>query len=58
MWYTDHKGIKTIIPDVRFENEVEWIHSLGGTTIYIEREGVGPINDDEKTIYKKIKKNV
>jgi len=35
------QGIKTIIPDVRFKNEVKWIHSLGGTTIYIEREGVG-----------------
>ena len=50
------QGVKTIIPDVRFENEVEWIHSLGGTTIYIEREGVGPINDDEKQYTKKLKK--
>ena len=50
------QGIKTIIPDVRFENEVEWIHSLGGTTIYIERAGVGPINSDEETHTKKLKK--
>ena len=48
------QGIKTIIPDVRFENEVKWIHSLGGTTIYIEREGVGPINDDEEKYTKKL----
>ena len=50
------QGIQTIIPDVRFANEVEWIHSLGGTTIYIEREGVGPINSDEKKYTKKLKK--
>jgi hypothetical protein len=50
------QGIKTIVPDVRFENEVKWIHSLGGTTIYIEREDVGPINDDEKKHTKKLKK--
>ena len=53
-----HKSqdIKTIIPDVRSDNEVEWIHSLGGTTIYLERNGVGPINDDEATYTKKLKK--
>jgi len=50
------QGITTIIPDVRFSNEVEWIHSLGGATIYIEREGVGPINPDEETHTKKLKK--
>tara|TARA_Y100000296_G_scaffold84756_1_gene118754 strand:+ start:2526 stop:3092 length:567 start_codon:yes stop_codon:yes gene_type:complete len=50
------QGITTIIPDVRFANEVEWIHSLGGTTIYIEREGVGPINSDEEKHTKKLKK--
>ena len=50
------KDIKTIIPDVRFQNEVEWIHSLGGATIYVEREGVGPINSDEEEYTKKLKK--
>jgi len=50
------KGVKTIIPDVRFDNEVEWIHQQGGTTIYIEREGVKPINNDEKVYTKKLKK--
>jgi len=45
----------TIIPDVRFQNEVEWIHSLGGTTIYIEREGINPINQDEEKYTKKLK---
>jgi hypothetical protein len=50
------QGVKTIIPDVRFENEVKWIHSLGGTTIFIERDGVGPINNDEEQHTKKLKK--
>ena len=50
------QGIKTIIPDVRFKNEVAWIHSLGGATIYIERKGVGPINSDEENHTKKLKK--
>ena len=50
------QGIKTIIPDVRFQNEVEWIHSLGGASIYIEREGVNPINSDEEEYTKKLKK--
>jgi len=49
------QGSKTIIPDVRFQNEVEWIHSLGGTTIYIERNGVKPINQDEEKYTKKLK---
>ena len=49
------QGAKTIIPDVRFQNEVEWIHSLGGTTIYIEREGTNPINQDEEKYTKKLK---
>ena len=49
------QGAKTIIPDVRFQNEVEWIHSLGGTTIYIEREGINPINQDEEKYTKKLK---
>ena len=49
------QGAKTIIPDVRFQNEVEWIHSLGGTTIYVERDGVNPINQDEEKYTKKLK---
>ena len=50
------QGIRTIIPDVRFPNEVEWVHSLGGATIYIERENVNPINQDEEEYTKKLKK--
>tara|TARA_R100000008_G_scaffold44460_1_gene25867 strand:- start:832 stop:1398 length:567 start_codon:yes stop_codon:yes gene_type:complete len=50
------QNITTIVPDVRFKNEVEWIHSTGGTTIFLERDGVGPINEDEEKYTKKLKK--
>jgi len=49
------QGAKTIIPAFRFQNDVEWIHSLGGTTIYIERDGVDAINQDEEKYTKKLK---
>ena len=49
------QGLKTIIPDVRFQNEVEWIYSLGGTVIYLERKGISPANSDEEKYTKKLK---
>jgi hypothetical protein len=39
--------ITSIITDVRFQNEIEWIRSQGGKTIFVNRENVGPINKDE-----------
>lgn len=36
-----------IITDVRYKNEADWVKSLGGTIVYIEREGVGPANNEE-----------
>ncbi len=36
-----------VITDVRFGNEADWVHSLGGVMIYIERKGFGPANNDE-----------
>ena len=43
------RKITSIITDVRFQNEVEWINKAGGVTIFIEREGVGPRNSDEQS---------
>ena len=40
-------NICSIITDVRFENEVLWIKEKGGTSLFIEREGVGPKNANE-----------
>lgn len=40
-------GIASIITDVRFINEVEWIKREGGVSIFVEREGIGPTNPDE-----------
>ena len=40
-------NISSIITDVRFENEVLWLKEMGGISIFIEREEVGPKNADE-----------
>jgi hypothetical protein len=40
-------NICSIITDVRFENEILWLKKKGGTSLFIEREGVGPKNADE-----------
>jgi len=39
--------ITSIITDVRFENEINWIKKEKGLSIFIERENVGPKNTDE-----------
>lgn len=36
------------ITDVRFKNEIDWVHSMGGTSIHVQREGVLPPNKDEE----------
>lgn len=36
-----------IITDIRYQNEVEWIHDNGGIVIMIDRIGVGPANETE-----------
>lgn len=36
-----------IITDVRYKNEAEWVKSLGGIIVYVERDGVGPANNEE-----------
>ena len=40
-------NISSIITDVRFENEVLWLKKMGGISIFIDREKVGPKNADE-----------
>lgn len=35
----------TVIPDVRFPNESDWLFSDGGHLIHVTRPGVGPVND-------------
>ena len=41
------QGVTPVITDVRFGNEADWVRSLGGVMIHIEREGFGPANHDE-----------
>lgn len=40
-------NISSIITDVRFENELDWIEAEGGVSIFVDREGIGPKNCDE-----------
>jgi hypothetical protein len=42
-------GETVFITDVRFENEIDWIHRVGGKTVHITREGTSPPNLDEET---------
>ena len=37
-----------VITDVRYPNEVDWIHSLGGVVIHISRDGFPPANKEEE----------
>ena len=45
--FSDKKNI-TIITDVRFVNEVDWINDAGGTSVHISRQGNIPPNEEEK----------
>lgn len=38
-------GVDYVISDVRFPNEVEGIRNARGLSIWVERPGVGPLND-------------
>lgn len=42
-------NIITLIPDVRYENEVRWIKSVGGYVIHLQRDGIKPANFEEKS---------
>ena len=53
--YDLRKGINVVITDVRYENELEWIHKLGGTSIYIETLGNEPRNSEERKHDPKLK---
>jgi hypothetical protein len=37
-----------VITDVRYPNEADWVHKLGGAVIHISREGNGPANKEEE----------
>jgi len=48
--------IITVIPDVRYENEVRWIKQQGGFVIHLTRMGMKPSNFEEKSNDPVIKK--
>ncbi len=33
-----------VVPDIRFDNEAEWIHSIGGVMVNVERPGIAQIH--------------
>lgn len=35
------------ITDVRFENEIDWVHEIGGESVHITREGITAPNKEE-----------
>jgi hypothetical protein len=35
------------VTDVRFENEIDWIHQIGGESVHITREGIVAPNQEE-----------
>ena len=44
-------GIVSVVTDVRYLNELKWLKSMGGNegrSIYIEREGILPANEEEE----------
>ena len=41
IWYQEHKNENIVVTDVRFPNEVEAIHNLGGKVIRINRQTTG-----------------
>jgi hypothetical protein len=51
-------GSVNIITDLRFLNELEWVKSNNGFSLMLERDGVNPANDYEKTNNKEISENV
>lgn len=44
----------TIISDVRYLNEIDWINKNGGIVIYVSRPNVGPANEEEENSFGKI----
>lgn len=46
-WAMYNNNVTYIISDLRFPNENSWIFEQGGTTIFLEREGVPPANEVE-----------
>ena len=38
-----------IITDLRFENELKWVQENKGLSVFIERDGIEPANEYEKT---------
>jgi len=47
-YVTDKKNV--VLTDVRYPNEVDYVKSLGGFVVRVERPGVGPVNDHDTEV--------
>jgi len=46
-YYRQPAGTSVLVPDVRFQNEVDLIHKLGGRVVYVYR----PFEDEEEDLH-------
>ena len=52
LWYQQHRlsNHVIIVPDVRFQNEVDLIHKLGGKVVFINRPAVHTLDSHESEV--------
>ena len=51
----DKKNVIVFITDVRYLNELEWVHASGGKGVFISRTGIKDANDEERANNKILK---
>lgn len=47
LWYESRSVEHITVPDLRFQNEVDLIHELGGTVIKLVRDSGSPVSDHQ-----------
>lgn len=47
LWNYNRYGVDTVVTDVRYPNELDVIRENGGVVWWVDRPGVGPVNDHE-----------
>jgi len=49
LWYQEQRRLNpqicVVVPDIRFRNELDMIHELGGQTIYLHRDHALPVQE-------------
>lgn len=52
LWYTSHSQGYVVVPDIRFQNEVDMIHQLGGYVIKLTRPRVSNLGFADPSLEK------